>query len=299
MVPFANPAPALSASTRNRCSVQSLLNDDLPSGVCWGSGSLSSSSSVGLDGAPFSEDHAGSSDEFSQGDACDFVRPPSPLRSMSAEDLAVLMTDTGLQTATRDILSKVEHVRLPKVIADRAIDYCCQLFQKKAFRGHQQSSNFVGACILIACRKEGHPFTFKEVCAITKVSKKELGRTCKFALKVLGTSLDPISTEQFMTRFCKSLHLSEMHTRLAATVARRAYETTGIAGRCPLSIAAASIYMVCLACGLSTHRRDIADVVGVAEVTISNSYRLMHPSRHQLFHGLSGYQAAIESLPLL
>ena len=32
------------------------------------------------------------------------------------------------------------------------------------------------ACLYIACRQDGVPRTFKEICAISRVSKKEIGR---------------------------------------------------------------------------------------------------------------------------
>jgi len=40
------------------------------------------------------------------------------------------------------------------------------------------------ASLYIACRQEGVPRTFKEICAISKISKKEIGRCFKLILKV-------------------------------------------------------------------------------------------------------------------
>ena len=55
------------------------------------------------------------------------------------------------------------------------------------------------------CRQEGVPRTFKEICAVSKISKKEIGRCFKLILKALETSVDIITTADFMSRFCTNL----------------------------------------------------------------------------------------------
>ena len=53
--------------------------------------------------------------------------------------------------------------------------------------------------------QEGVPRTFKEICAISNISKKEIGRCFKLILKALETSVDIITTADFMSRFCSNL----------------------------------------------------------------------------------------------
>ena len=77
------------------------------------------------------------------------------------------------------------------------------------------------ACLYIACRQEGVPRTFKEICAISRVSKKEIGRCFKLILKALETSVDQITTGDFMTRFCSNLGLSQVIHRAASHIARK------------------------------------------------------------------------------
>jgi len=48
-------------------------------------------------------------------------------------------------------------------------------------------------------------------------------------------------------------------------------------------ILAASLYMVTLCVGFGDERKRIAELIGVAEVTIANSYRIMHNYRTELF----------------
>lgn len=45
----------------------------------------------------------------------------------------------------------------------------------------------------------------QEICAVSKISKKEIGRCFKLILKALETNVDLITTGDFMSRFCSNL----------------------------------------------------------------------------------------------
>ena len=110
------------------------------------------------------------------------------------------------------------------------------------FQGRSNDA-IASACLYIACRQEAVPRSFKEICAISKISKKEIGRCFKLILKALETSVDLITTGDFMPRFCSNLELPN-HVQQAATyIARKAVEMDLVPGRSPISVAAAAIYM--------------------------------------------------------
>ena len=87
------------------------------------------------------------------------------------------------------------------------------------------------------------PRTFKEICAVSKISKKEIGRCFKLTLKALSTSVELITTADFMSRFCTNLDLPNSVQRAATHIARKAVEMDIVPGRSPISVAAAAIYM--------------------------------------------------------
>ena len=47
---------------------------------------------------------------------------------------------------------------------------------------------------------------FSEICAVSKVSKKEIGRVFKLILKTLETNVELITTGDFMV--CKTSHIA-------------------------------------------------------------------------------------------
>lgn len=87
------------------------------------------------------------------------------------------------------------------------------------------------------------PVSSAEICAVSRISKKEIGRCFKLILKALETSVDLITTGDFMSRFCSNLGLPKPVRMAANFIARKAVELDLVPGRSPISVAAAAIYM--------------------------------------------------------
>ena len=86
------------------------------------------------------------------------------------------------------------------------------------------------ACLYIACRQEGVPRTFKEIVAVSTVSKKEIGRCFKLILKAHDTNVDIIQTGDFMNRFCGSLGLPREVQKAATHIAKRSVDLDIVPG---------------------------------------------------------------------
>ena len=116
------------------------------------------------------------------------------------------------------------------------------------------------ACMYIACRQEGVPRTFKEIVAVSTVSKKEIGRCFKLILKAHDTSVELITTGDFMSRFCGMLNLARDVQKAATHIAKKASDMDITPGRSPISVAAAAIYMASQASSDRKNQREIAEV---------------------------------------
>ncbi|RLU17683.1 hypothetical protein DMN91_009919 [Ooceraea biroi] len=131
-------------------------------------------------------------------------------RTMSSSDRALL-------NAFREINAMADRINLPKTIVDRANTLFKQVHDGKNLKGRANDA-IASACLYIACRQEGVPRTFKEICAVSKISKKEIGRCFKLILKALETSVDLITTGDFMSRFCSNLGLPNMSGLLISVI---------------------------------------------------------------------------------
>jgi transcription initiation factor TFIIB len=175
-----------------------------------------------------------------------------------------------------------------------------RLFKKvhdgKNLRGRSNDA-IASASLYIACRQEGVPRTFKEIVAVSTVSKKEIGRCFKLILKAHDTNVEIITTGDFMNRFCGTLGLSRDIQRAATGIAKKAVDLDLVPGRSPISVAAAAIYMATQASSDKKSQREISDIAGVAEVTIKQSYKLMLPRAAELFPENFELAIPIEQLP--
>uniref|UniRef100_T1IL29 Transcription initiation factor IIB n=1 Tax=Strigamia maritima TaxID=126957 RepID=T1IL29_STRMM len=204
--------------------------------------------------------------------------------------------DRVLMNAFREIANMADRINLPQTIVDRANNLFKQVRDGKTLKGRSHDA-IVSSCVYIACRQEAVPRSFKEICAVSAVSKKKIGRCFKLILKALETSVDLITTGDFMARFCGNLSLNNA-VRIAATcVAKKAVEIEIVAGRSPISVAAAAIYMASHAAGDNRSRKEIAEVAGVAEVTIQQSYKLMISRAAELFPDNFQFLTSIARLP--
>lgn len=206
-------------------------------------------------------------------------------------------SDRVLISAFREISGMADRINLPKNIVDRANKLFKQVYESKSLKGRSNDA-ISAACLYIACRQEGVPRTFKEICAISRISKKEIGRSFKLIVKNLETSVDLITSGDFMSRFCSNLELPNSIQKAATFIARKAVDIDLVAGRSPISVAAAAIYMASQASEMKKSQKDISEVAGVAEVTIRQAYKLMYPKAALLFPTDFKFHTPISMLPV-
>ena len=160
----------------------------------------------------------------------------------------VSSSDRALVNAFRTIGNMADRINLTKTIVDRANNLFKMVHDGRNLKGRANDA-IAAAVLYIACRQEGVPRTFKEIVAVSTVSKKEIGRCFKLILKAHDTSVELITTGDFMSRFCGTLSLSHGTLsfcevqRAATCIAKRAVDFDIVSGRSPISVAAAAIYM--------------------------------------------------------
>ena len=64
-----------------------------------------------------------------------------------------------------------DRINLPKTITDRANTLFKMVHDGRSLKGRANEA-IASACLYIACRQEGVPRTFKEIVAVSTVSKK-------------------------------------------------------------------------------------------------------------------------------
>lgn len=208
----------------------------------------------------------------------------------------VSSSDRALINAFRSISNMCDRINLPKTITDRANTLFKMVHDGRNLKGRANEA-IASACLYIACRQEGVPRTFKEIVAVSTVSKKEIGRCFKLILKAHDTNVEIITTGDFMHRFCGTLSLNKDVQKAATCIAKKAVDFDIVPGRSPISVAAAAIYMASQASDDKRSQKEIADIAGVADVTIRQSYKLMLPRAAEPFPEGFKFATPIANLP--
>ncbi|XP_003386928.1 PREDICTED: transcription initiation factor IIB-like [Amphimedon queenslandica] len=204
--------------------------------------------------------------------------------------------DKSLMTAFKEIANMADRLNLPRSIVDRGNALFKQVNDEKTLKGRANDA-VAAACLYIACRQEDVPRSFKEICAVSRHSKKEIGRCFKLIRQAANPAMNTVSTTDFMSRYCTNLGLPLPVQKAASFIAQKAVELDLAPGRVYLSVAAASIYMASQASDIKKTQKEVGDVVGVADSTIRQSYRLLYPSRHKLFPTDFSFDTPLDELP--
>lgn len=227
----------------------------------------------------------------SQGDNARLGRDLSKAQSKSMVD----KKDNALQSAYSKIQMMCEAAQLPKIVADGAKQAYKLTHNEKSLKGKSQES-IMAAVIKVGCGKAKVDRTFKEICTLTRVPKKEIGRVYSIMKKILWeksrenhmfSGQEQIQTSQtsgedLIRRFCSHLGLTMQLTNAAEYIVKRCQDTGVLAGRSPITIAAAVIYMTVLMFKADLAPSKIAEKLGVSDGTIKTSYRFLYENREEL-----------------
>ncbi|KAL0073674.1 cyclin-like protein [Phycomyces blakesleeanus] len=195
----------------------------------------------------------------------------------------------------KEISAMCDSISLSKLVSDTAKQLYKRVEDEKLLRG-KSSDAIVAACIFIACRQENVGRTYREICALTRVTKKEIGRCYKALQSKLQTNTTIMNSEDLMSRFCSNLQLPNYVQKSGVDLVKRAKELGTLAGKSPISVAAACIYLVSYLFQQPKTARDIAHVAGVSEVTIKTAYKSLYAEKERLINLETLYSSQITDI---
>ncbi|KAF5494625.1 Transcription initiation factor IIB [Colletotrichum siamense] len=224
----------------------------------------------------------------------------------------------SLMQAYKEIGAFCDSINLGKNVSDAAKHIFKLTYDHNFMKGKPQEAVIAG-CIFIACRQTGVGRTFREIFQVTHVSKKEIGRVFKqlesFLQKIKEenprgagslSNLDgykasaSTSAEDLCTRFCSNLNFrnAQKIENVSRALARKTSSVSELAGRSPLSVAAACIYMAAHLMAEPKTSKAIAGVAGVSDGTIKTAYRFLYNAKGKLVEKEWGYdKKAFDTLP--
>lgn len=222
----------------------------------------------------------------------------------------------SLLTAYKEIGAYCDSIGIQTNVTDTVKYLFKMVHDSGSFKGKNQDTLIAG-CIFIACRQCKVPRTFREIFALTKVTKAEIGRVFKSLDKFFSqqnkekmanvanpgaenyTATSSTDAKELCIRFCSQLQLPSRCTTLSQDLAAKMQSGGSLAGRSPLSVAAACIYMASYLLGTGKSAKEISTVAGVSDGTIRTAYKLIYPERESLVDAkwLEGGKVDLKRLP--
>jgi transcription initiation factor TFIIB len=180
--------------------------------------------------------------------------------------------ERNLQFALSEIDRMASALGIPRSVREVASVIYRRALDEDLIRG-RSIEGVATACLYAACRKEGIPRSLEEISEVSRVERKEIGRTYRYVSQELGLEMRPVDPKKYVPRFASELELSEEVQAKAKHIIETTAEQGLLSGKSPTGFAAAAIYAASLLCNEKKTQREVADVAQVTEVTIRNRYQ--------------------------
>ncbi|KAH9419319.1 transcription initiation factor IIB-like [Dermatophagoides pteronyssinus] len=222
----------------------------------------------------------------------------------------------------KDISEMAEKLQTTRPVIESAQMLFKQMKTKlNTFKSSSIQMPLASACLYVAYRNQNVPRTFKEICAVSKATKREIAKCYKIISKEIGQTIVQASVIDYIPRFVAHLGLSNKIEK--STIEFIPKIESILSGRNPSTIASLAILFAIIVTGtnieqnqtitkttsLSTENnggnndckccskqlnqtiRRISEVTGAAETTIKEVYHIVKNQKYnELFPNVFALQ---------
>ena len=194
------------------------------------------------------------------------------LRTWDSRSQVHAPVDRNLRQALSDLNKLKDKVSIPANVLEKAAYIYRKALEKKLVRGRSISA-MIAASLYAACRDTETPRTLKDVADAGNIKKKDISRCYRILHQELELKMPVVNSIQCVARIASKLGITEKTKRHATKILKVAQERKESAGKDPMGLAAAALYMSCVKNGEDMTQRNIAEAANVTEVTIRNRYK--------------------------
>ncbi len=181
-------------------------------------------------------------------------------------------TERNLAFALSEMDRMSSQLGLPRNVREISAMIYRDAVKKQLIRG-RSIEGVSSAALYAGCRQTQMPRTLEEIAEVSRVDKKEIGRSYRFITRELDIHLPPTDPSNYVARFGSELDISGETRTKAIELIKKAKEKKLTSGRGPTGIAAAALYIAAILCGERRTQRGVAEVAHVTEVTVRNRYK--------------------------
>lgn len=203
-----------------------------------------------------------------------------PLSSSMKTSIARLRTwDSRTQVHSssdrnlRNALTEMSKIKYKLALGDAVVEEAAYVYRKamkkKLVRG-RSIPGLVAACLYAACRNTETPRTLDDIAGAINIRRKDVARCYRMIFRELDMKMPVADPVKGVSRIASLAKLSERSKRKAVSLLNKAKKLGMVAGKDPMGMAAAALYLACMNNGEPKSQKAISIASGVTEVTIRN-----------------------------
>jgi transcription initiation factor TFIIB len=182
--------------------------------------------------------------------------------------------DRNLAQAMAELDRLSDKSYIPPSVKEKAAVIYRKALDKGLVRGRSIAA-IAAASLYAACRDTGTPRTLREIAEASLVDKKDVARCYRLLLRELSVQMPIADPLTYISKIAERTGISGKTQGLAIEILSDAKRRRAAAGKDPMGLAAAALYLACLQNNEKKTQKDIAEAAGVTEVTVRNRYKTL------------------------
>jgi len=180
--------------------------------------------------------------------------------------------DRNLAQAMAELDRLTDKIMVPSSVKEQAALIYRRALDKGLVRGRSILA-ISAAALYAACRFTETPRTLKEVSEASLVKKKDIARCYRLLLRELDIRMPMADPIRCIPKIGSKIGIDEKTQQIAIDLIHKAEKKKIVAGKDPMGLAAAAIYIACVLNYGRRTQKEIAEAAGVTEVTVRNRYK--------------------------
>lgn len=187
--------------------------------------------------------------------------------------------DRNLAQAMAELDRLSDKVYITPSVKEKAAVVYRKALEKGLVRGRSIAA-IAAAALYAACRTTGAARTLREIAEASLVDKKDVARCYRLLLRELNIQMPIADPLVYLSKIAEKSGISGPTQGRAIAILKKAKRERASAGKDPMGLAAAALYIACLQMGEKKTQKDIAEAAGVTEVTVRNRYKTLKRQLH-------------------
>lgn len=182
--------------------------------------------------------------------------------------------DRNLAQAMTEIDRLSDKLSIPSAVKERAAVIYRKALEQGLVRGRSIAA-IAAAALYTACRLSGTPRNLKEISEASLVGRKDIARCYRLLLRELSLAMPVTDPSIYIPKIAEKAYMPGHVQTLALKILNEARQKRISAGKDPVGLAAAALYIAAVLAGEKRTQKEIADAANVTEVTVRNRYKTL------------------------